>query len=713
MSGYVKTPTVFQLEATECGAACLSMIFLYFGKYMPLERLRIETGVSRDGCNAGNIVRCAKKYGLECKGYKKSVGALKNISLPCIIHWDNNHFVVFEGCKGKYAYINDPASGRRRLSDKELKEGFSGIVLTFEKTKSFVKEGRKNIIWDYFRKTTASQKSYFAVLFFIALLLCVPMLAVSLFVKELADGIFSASSEYSMPLCAVLLMLCFSVYAILLYCFDSVLSRLRKKTVLVSAKNLFHKLMRLPVGFFEQRYTGDIAGVGKSNGKVSDFITKQLFRGVFALVSFLACFVLMLILSPYLALVGLISFIAEIITARVSALRLRDASVRYRQDSGMLAGKLIAGISIADTLKAAGAESAYVKELLSQYEKTDAYARKMRKIKAVSTASGFFLRIAFAVIMLIAGCVLINSKALSIGELFCCFTLYMSLLAGARAVSDTARDISSVKAETGRIEDILNYPRDSKFEEASGKRDVSTKLQGRVELRNISFSYNPLSPEVVSEISFTAGCGSSIALVGASGSGKSTVSKIISGLYVPSSGELLFDDMPSEEIPEKVLNASISTVSQRITLFSGSVRDNLTMWNPHIPLADMISAAKDACIHEDIVSKPGGYDYILSEGGRNFSGGQRQRLEIARALATNPTVLIMDEATSALDSATEKKIMDNIKRRGITCIVSAHRLSAIRDCDTVIVMSKGKIAQYGTHATLRNEEGIYKELISL
>lgn len=304
MSGYVKTPTVFQLEATECGAACLSMIFLYFGKYMPLERLRIETGVSRDGCNAGNIVRCAKKYGLECKGYKKSVGALKNISLPCIIHWDNNHFVVFEGCKGKYAYINDPASGRRRLSDKELKEGFSGIVLTFEKTKSFVKEGRKNIIWDYFRKTTASQKSYFAVLFFIALLLCVPMLAVSLFVKELADGIFSASSEYSMPLCAVLLMLCFSVYAILLYCFDSVLSRLRKKTVLVSEKNLFHKLMRLPVGFFEQRYTGDIAGVGKSNGKVSDFITKQLFREVFALVSFLACFVLMLILSPYLALVG-------------------------------------------------------------------------------------------------------------------------------------------------------------------------------------------------------------------------------------------------------------------------------------------------------------------------------------------------------------------------------------------------------------------------
>ena len=309
-----------------------------------------------------------------------------------------------------------------------------------------------------------------------------------------------------------------------------------------------------------------------------------------------------------------------------------------------------------------------------------------------------------------AGGVLVIRGQMTAGMLVAYNSLLGSFTEPVNQLVGFIQKIQTLRADMSRVEDIMKYETDEKF---SGTETVpmTAKLSGEVELRNIAFGYSILEKPLVEGFCFQLNSGSSIAFVGASGCGKSTVSKIVSGLYIPWEGEVLMDGLSCRKIPKEIMASSVSTVSQSITLFSGTIRDNLTMWNRNVLEQDIITAAKDACIHDVITSKPGAYDFMLTEGGTNLSGGQRQRLEIARALVTNPSILIMDEATSALDPIVEKQIIDNIKRRGCTCIIVAHRLSAIRDCDEIIVMERGKIVQRGTHESLMAIEGHYQRLI--
>ncbi len=712
MSGYAKTPTVYQLEATECGAASLSMIFSYYGRHMPLMQLRVETGVSRDGCNAGNIMRCAKKYGLDCKGFRKPASALSRVSVPCIIHWDGNHFVVFEGFRGKYAYINDPAIGRRKMTPEELNAGFSGIVLTFEVTDSFEKNEQRHMLAAYVRRAVKENKGSVMLYSLLSLFSAAPLILLACLTGRLADKIFFAEDNGNTAVLAAVICVLSVAECLLLYFSDCILRRLKKRLVLFSSQGLVHKLFRLPVTFFEQRYIGDISGSIKCPSDVYSFITDRLAVAVSGIFSSAVCIAVLFYYSPYAALVALLSIVPDIIISRICMSSQADAAVRYRQASGLLAGKLAAGIGITDTVKAAGAQDAYTLAVKECAESADSSKRRLEGLRSASEILTCASKIFFSLCMLFAGILPIASGRLTYGNIISCLILFAVFSSPVKALTGISGTVNAIRAEIGRIEDITEHSPDEKYEQVKRLRNINTKLEGRVELCDVSFTYGAFGAPVVSELSVSVDCGSAVAFIGASGSGKSTVAKIISGLYKPQTGRLLLDGIDAEEIPGDVKSASIAAVSQKITLFPGSVRDNLTMWNRSISEADMLAAARDACIHEVIASKEGAYDFVLTEGARNLSGGQRQRLEIARALAGNPTVLIMDEATSALDGETERKILDNIKRRGCTCIMIAHRLSAVRNCDRIAVMDKGRIVQLGAPGELSLTEGFYKDFIS-
>lgn len=712
MSHYTKTPTIYQMEATECGAASLAMIFAYFGKYFPLEQMRIETGVSRDGCNAGNIMRAAKKYGFECHGYRKEPEELRKLQPPCIIHWNFNHFVVFEGFKGRYAYINDPALGRRKLSAEELDDSFTGIVLTFKPTSEFKKEKKKKTLWNFIRNRISGQYSVLLKLLFVGLLLVFPGLLFPVLSQVFMDDVLVGGNTDWFT--KIILFMCATIVlqaGLTLYR-NKVLVRFQKKMVLLSARDFLNNLFRLPISFFDQRYVGDLSGRVGNNAKVSDFLAGELAETVLNLFVVTFYFVLLILYSPVLTLIAVCSVIINLIVIKISSGMISNSMIKLQQDSGKLAGAVCAGLSITSTIKASGAESEYVSRILGYNAKTIVLEQRLSKYQQIVNAIPDATKMLTDVLLLLVGGTLVINGEMTIGMLVAFTNLFGSFSTPMEKLVGFVKSIQTTKADINRVEDILKYPIDEKFEETIEKQNIRTKLDGSVELKDISFGYSRLKPPIVSDFSFHINCGSSIAFVGSSGCGKSTISKVISGLYSPWSGELLFDGVPVSEIPNEVLNASISTVSQNITLFSGSVRDNLTMWNSKISEADMIAAAKDACIHDVISQKPGGYDFQLAEGAVNLSGGQRQRLEIARALVTNPTVLIMDEATSALDPVVEKQIMDNIKRRGCTCVIVAHRLSAIRDCDQIIVMAGGKIAQRGTHEELSKIEGHYRTFIN-
>lgn len=699
------------MEATECGAASLAMVFAYFGKHIPLEKMRIETGVSRDGCNAGNIARCANKYGLKCHGYKKDPSALKEIKTPCIIHWNFNHFVVFEGFKGKYAYINDPATGRRRLCFEELDDAFTGVVLTFEPTSEFKKEKKQETILSFAKKRIGKEKSSMAKLVFIGLLMVFPGLLIPVLSQVFMDDVLiKGSSDY---FSGIIIFMCgaVAVQAILAIYRNIILARLQKKMVLLSARDFLSHLFRLPISFFDQRYVGDLSSRVRSNANVSVFLAGDLAEtalNIFVVVFYLA---LLTVYSPLLTIVAVASVAINLLIAKITSDTISNASVKLQQDAGKLSGAVCAGLSITDSLKASGAENEYTSRILGYSAKVTETEQQLNKSQQIiSAVPGAIQMLADVLILVIGGILIINGR-MTAGMLVAFIALFGSFSEPVDKLTGFVKNIQTTKADINRVEDILQYPLDEKFDESKDKTKNTNKLNGMIELKDISFGYSRLKPPVVSDFSFKINCGQSIAFVGESGCGKSTVSKVISGLYLPWSGELYFDDIKTSQIPNEVINASVSTVSQNITLFSGSVRDNLTMWNNNVSEEDIISAAKDACIHDIISQKPGAYDYKLTEGGANFSGGQRQRLEIARALVTNPTILIMDEATSALDPIVEKKIIDNIKRRGCTCVIIAHRLSAIRDCDQIIVMRGGRIAQRGTHEELSKTEGHYKTFI--
>ncbi len=711
--GYARTPSVFQMEVSECGAAALSMILQYYGKYVAMEELRVETGVSRNGVNAKNIFLAGEHYGMKVEATSRSLDRMLRYNKPpCMIHWNYSHFVVFEGVKGRHFYINDPQLGHRKLTKQEMLDGFSGTVLQFTPTKDFVKSKSERTLINFMKKRLRGQKMTLAAIYLLGVALILPGILNSMFFQIFADDII-IDAKYDWTKWLLITMALTALYdAYFSYIQNNLQLMLRIKMSLLSTDSMIGHMLRLPMSFFEQRYAGDLVQRITNNAAVSNFLSGQLVGLLVSLCTSIFYLMVMMLYSPILALIGLAFSTASVSIAVVISKRIYGMAMKFGMDNGKLMGALYNGLTANASLKAVGAEYDYTSKVLGYYTEVNINDQRLGYTQAVLDVIPRTLSSLNTVAVLVAGSLLVIDGKITAGMIMS-FTGFLGSFSGPfEHIVSFVRSIQQIKNDASRVEDIMNYEEDEYYNSTKETSLEGSKLKGEIELRDISFAYGKLDKPFIKNFNFHVNSGQTVALVGSSGCGKSTVSKLLSCLYKPWSGEILLDGHELSEIPQSVINSSIAVVTQEVNLFDASIYDNITTWNQTIHQEEVISAAKDACLHDEISAKPGGYDYKLKEGGANMSGGQRQRIEIARALAVNPTILVLDEATSALDATTEKRILDNIKKRNCTCVVVAQRLSTIRDCDEIIVMQKGLIKERGTHEELLEANGLYKKLVS-
>lgn len=712
----VRTPTVLQMEAVECGAAALGIVLGYHGCFVPLEKLRLESGVSRDGSKASNVLKAARKYGLIAKGARSEPDDLEEYSFPVIIHWNFNHFLVLEGFSGSQAFLNDPGSGPRTVSKEEFDQSFTGIVLTFEPGPDFKRGGEKrSTIKSMKRRFTGSQLAL-AYVVLCGLALVIPGLVIPIFSKIFVDEVLvKGMQEWFAPL-LVGMALTFIMRGVLVWLQERYLLRMEAKIALTTASKFFWHIVRLPVEFFSQRSPGDIAMRVGLNDKVAKLLSGELATTMISMITVVFYVIVMLSFDVVLTFIGMFTMMLNIIVVKKVARMREDKSQKLLQDAGKLSGFTMSGVQSIETLKATGSESDFFSKWAGHQAKVMNGVQRLGNLtQSVSVIPPSLTALTTAAILTIGGLRVMDGY-MTMGMLVAFQSLMLSFVAPVNRLVQLAGQLQEAGADMNRLDDVLNYETDKELSDvAVGDQEefaeIATKLSGYLELQNLTFGYSRLDPPLIENFSLKINPGGRVALVGGSGSGKSTIAKLITGLYRPWSGEILLDGKPRSEVPRAVINNSLAMVDQDIHMFEGSIRENLNMWDPTTPEISTVNAAKDASIHEDVAARDGGYDHDIQEGGHNFSGGQRQRLEIARALVNKPTFLVMDEATSALDSTTEKIIDDNIRRRGCTCVIVAHRLSTIRDCDEIIVLERGKVVQRGTHEEMKDVEGPYADLI--
>jgi len=710
-----KVPTVLQMEAVECGAASLAMILAYWGRFVPLEELRLACGVSRDGSKAGNMMKAARKYGLEAKGYRKEPDAVKKMPLPMIIHWNFNHFLVLEGFQNGKVFLNDPVMGPRTVSEEEFDQSFTGVVLAFKPGPDFLTGGEKPSIINALKKRLKGSETALIYVILVGVALVIPGLLIPVFSKIFVDDILLANKQTWLVPLLLGMGLTGLLRGMLTWMQKYYLLRLQTKIALTTSGQFMWHVLRLPVVFFSQRSAGDISSRMQSNDKVAVLLSGQLATNVLNLVMIVFYFILMVQYSVLLSLVGAVVAVINIVYLRYVSEKRVDLNRMLQQDRGKIIGAAMAGLQVIETLKATGSESDFFAKWSGYQAKTLNAEQQIGVTNHYLSAIPVFLSTMTNVVVLVMGGFIILNGDMTIGGLVAFQSLMASFMTPVLGLVGLGGQLQEIEADMNRLDDVLKYPVDQQTranQDADSPAGAHKKLDGYIELQNVCFGYSPLDPPLIESFDLLLKPGQRVALVGGSGSGKSTVAKLITGLYKQWSGEVLFDGQAGQNIPRVVMTGSLAMVDQDISMFRGTIRDNIILWDETIPELDIVRAAKDACIHDDITSRPGGYDSMLEEGGGNFSGGQRQRLEIARALAGNPSILVMDEATSALDPLTEKLVDGNIRRRGCTCVIVAHRLSTIRDCDEIIVLEKGKIVQRGSHEELMKSGGYYTELIS-
>jgi NHLM bacteriocin system ABC transporter peptidase/ATP-binding protein len=710
----VDVPTVLQMEAVECGAAALSIILQYYKRVVPLEELRVECGVSRDGSKANNVLRAARKYGLDAKGFKYELEDLYKLKYPVILFWNANHFLVLAGFKKGKAYLSDPAQGPRIVTLEELDASFSGVVLTFEKGPEFKPGGQKpSMAAALARRLRGSELALlFALL--TALLLVVPGLVVPTFSRVFVDDYLVAGRT---PIVRPLLLamgITALVTMVLTWMQEYYLLRLETKLALTTSSRFFQHILRLPVAYFSQRYAGEIGSRVMINDKVAQMISGKL--AITSIDCLLIVFygALMFWYSVPLSAIVVSLALINIVAVRFVARLRKDASRRLTQDKGKLIGTAMNGLNMMETLKATGGEAEFFARWAGYQAKTLRAEQRLGTVSdMVSIVPQTINMVVTATVLLVGGRMVMNGE-LTVGLLVAYQSLTGFFTRPLNNFVSFGSALQELEADMNRLDDVLRYPQDRVYslpQPEPSAADARLKLSGKVELRDVTFGYSPLDKPLIENFNLTIQPGQRVALVGLSGSGKSTVAKLVSGLYEPWQGQILFDDTPRDEVPRGLLSNSVGMVDQELFLFSGTIQENVTMWDSTIATPRVTRACRDAAIAEVIETREGAYQARVGEDGGNFSGGQRQRLEIARALVSEPTVVILDEATSALDPTTEEVIDDSLRRRGCTCIVIAHRLSTIRDCDEIVVMERGKIVQRGTHEEMKDQPGLYARMI--
>ncbi|MDE0772047.1 MAG: NHLP family bacteriocin export ABC transporter peptidase/permease/ATPase subunit [Salibacteraceae bacterium] len=709
--------TVIQLEAVECGAASLKMVMAYFGRHQTLEKLREDAGVNRDGSKATNILKAARKHGMECKGFKvDELGSLLDMSFPLIIHWNFNHFVVLEGIKNGNFYLNDPAIGHRTLTFEEFNGSFTGIALEFKTGPDFEKSGIEGGLINGLKPRLKGYERPILYLFLIGLLLVIPGLVIPVFSRVFVDEILIGGADYWLwPLVGGMLLTA-ALRAFLQYLKLHVLLKAENKLEVVSSANYFWHLLKLPIQFFHQRNKGEIASRVGLNADISNLITGQLADNLLDLLVIIFYFTLMLQYDVSLSLVTLAFALMNIGALKLIGNVRIEKYFSLSVSSGKLYGTTLGGIKSIETLKAMGRENDFFVKWSGTFTKVFNQTMELELFEMKFGLLPMSLGILQNSIILTIGAWKIMDGEITVGMLVAFQSLVISFTMPIESLLGLGSTMQEMEGDMNRIDDVMRSEPDPQVMRTVEINEdnldaVSEKLDGYIEFKNLTFGYSKVAPPLIKDFSLKVFPGERIALVGGSGSGKSTLAKLLIGFYEPWEGEILFDGKPRDQYPRQVINNSMSMVSQDVFLFEGSVGEVVNLWDKSISDEQLVSACKDAAIHDVISSKNGGYESKVDESGKNFSGGQRQRIEIARSLVNNPSILILDEATSALDPTTELIIDQNIKKRKCTVMVVAHRLSTIRDSDEIIVLDQGRIAERGTHEELLELNGKYSQLI--
>ena len=703
-----------QLEALECGAAALAMVMAYYGKWVPLEQARIDCGVSRDGSKAKNIYIAAQHYGFDVKAYSMSPESIREKGkYPCIIHWNMNHFVVLNGFRGKNVYINDPARGTVKVTWDEFDKSFTGVVLIPTPSDKFEPGGKRRSTLDFARKRLVGTGAAIA---FVMLTTAISYLfgiansvTSRIFMDRLLTGI---NRDWLYPFISVLILL--AVIQIIIAWAQTIYSlKINGKMAVIGSTSYMWKVLRMPMEFFSQRLAGDIQNRSEMNASIAGTLITTFAPLMLNTIMMVFYLVLMIWQSPLLTLIGISALAVNAVMSRIiSQKRINVTRVQMR-DAGKLAATTVTGIEMIETIKASGAENGFFQKWAGYQASVNSQDVKSAKLNQFLGMVPAFLSILANNVVLILGVWLTMEGKFSLGAVLMFQGFLASFMSPAMMLVDAGQTIQEMRTEMERVEDVMEYPDDINVTYTVDSEEAKmSKLGGNVELKDVTFGYSRLEPPLIEGFSLKMKPGQRIALVGASGCGKSTISKLVSGLYQPWSGEILFDGKPRMSYPREVITGSIAVVDQDITVFEDTIANNIKMWDSSIQDFEMILAARDARIHDDIMKIPDGYQHKLVSGGKDLSGGQRQRMEIARVLAQDPSIIILDEATSALDARTEYEVVNSIKDRGITCIVIAHRLSTVRDCDEIIVLDKGKVVERGTHEELIKSGGTYADLVA-
>ncbi len=713
--GAAKVPVIMQMEALECGAASLTMILAYYGKWIPLEQVRADCGVSRDGSNAKNVLKAARSYGLVAKGYRYEPEELKkNGKFPCIIHWNFNHFLVLDGFRGNKAVLNDPAKGCYTVPMETFDKSFTGICMMFEPSDTFEPGGKPKSVIDFAKKKL--QGAGIAVAFTVITTVIASLIGIiepafsRIFIDRLLTG---QNPDWFMPFIWALAALSI-VQIVISFIQATFSSKINAKIAAVGNTTFMWKVLRMPMEFFSQRMAGDIQQRKASNASVAATLVNTFAPIVIEACMMVFYLVVMIRYSVLLTLVGLLSIVINMLMSSIISKKRVNITRVSMRDSGKLAGATVAGIEMIETIKASGAENGFFEKWAGYQASVNTQKVKFAKLNQYLGMIPQLVSALTNTAVLVIGVYLTIEGQFTVGMVMAFQGFLGSFLGPAQTLISASQTIQEMRSQMERIEDVMEYPTDIVClnDTTLDENAEYDKLSGNVELKNVTFGYSRLAEPLIRDFNLTLKPGSRVAFVGTSGCGKSTLSKLISGLYQPWSGEILFDGKPMTKIDRSVFTGSLAVVDQDIILFEDTIANNIKMWDSSIEDFEMIMAARDAQLHEDIMQRDGGYNYKITEGGKDFSGGQRQRMEIARVLAQDPTIIILDEATSALDAKTEYEVVKSIKDRGITCIVVAHRLSTIRDCDEIIVMDHGNVVERGTHDELYALGGFYTKLVS-
>ena len=716
-SGRVRTPTVLQMEATECGAASLAIMFAYHDLWVPFEVLRSACGVSRDGSRASSMLAAAREYGMIAKGWRKTVDDLAAMSPPYIVFWQFHHFLVVEGLNVRQgrAWLNDPASGRRSISLHEFRAAYSGVCLTLEPGPEFRKAGRPPSLIRSVLPRIRGSKTTLVYISLASILLVVPGIAIPAFAKAFVDRVLiTGTQSWLIPL-VIGLAITAVLRGVLAWLQQIQLARLESKLALTQMTRFFWHVLRLDMAFYSQRHPGDISYRVMANDRLAALLSGEFAVHAAGLLRIAFFAVVMFAYDAGLAAIAIALSLLNLVALVFVARQNEDMSHGLARERSLLQGTAVGGIALIETLKASGTEPDYFRRFTGQLagyiNMQQGIAVKSSLLQLLPSALNGITKAA----ILGMGGLRVMHGGMTVGDVVAFQSLMTTFSEPVNGLVRFANQLQTAKGDIARLDDVAFYPPAPGL---TGSPSLSGetkqgKLAGAIEMRGVSFGYDRLGPALIHDLYLAIRPGQMVAIVGASGSGKSTAAKLLTGLYQPWTGEVRYDDIPLANIAHQRFAASVGVVDQEIVLFGGTVRDNLTLWDAAIAEVDIADALRDTGMLDVVSRRPGGIDGKVLEAGKNYSGGQRQRLEIARALTARPAVLILDEATSALDTISEAYILERIRLRRVTCVLIAHRLSTVRTCDQVIVVEQGRIVQQGTHDALIQTDGPYRRLVNV